>query len=1009
MRLLTLTGPGGVGKTRLALAVAEEMADAFAGIHVVPLAPIRDPDLVLPTIARALDVPAGDELLAQRLAAHVGTAAFLVLLDNFEQVVEAAPTITDLLAACPGLKVLVTSRARLRVGAERVFPGAAARPARSRQADGETGSDAVALFLARARAVDPDFAPVGDEAGAVAEICRRLDGLPLAIELAAARAALLPPRAMLGRLEKRLPLLTGGARDAPARQRTMRDAIAWSHDLLSPEEQALFRRLAVFVGGFTLEAAEAVAGDAELLAASSRGSRRWPGRAWCAGSTRAGEPRYAMLETVREFGLEQLAASGEDGAVRARHAAWCLALAEGGEPHPWSGPAQGRWLDRLEGELANLRAALAWLEETGDGETGLRLAGALGGLWLYRSHRVEGRAWLERALARGGEAPTTGRAVALQVLGVLDVYLGGERAVALLANSLALWRDLGDARGVAGALLLLGFAELNQGDRERAVRLLEEAAARFEALGDRNGVAMARLELGNAAVEGGNGVQGEALLEEALALFRQVGNHYGVAGTLIMLAWAAEDRGDPKGAAARYRESLGLWGEIGTQEGARRRPGRDRAAGRAGRPARAGGPAARGGGRVGRGPRLLRAATGAGAVRERRRRRPRGPRRARVRGGLGGGSRADTGAGRAEAAAPPGRHRPLPSLRPRDRGDELRADAARSGGPAPARGRPLRPGDRRGALRHALHGLDPRPQHPRQARRRVAHRGGRLRLPARPGRIGAYRGLGRPSSGVPREIPSPRDASPPPRAHHGVVPASGRRPPTGTGRPPRSHHRQEDPMVSLGIAVVRTSLGRALLAALTLALLFAGPVAGAPGPAAAPARHRPRLRRRPGPPRRRRVVPARPHAVRPGHGPAHRRARAGPHLRRLVGRLQCPGVLRPPERDNGSPLRRRGPAGQRRRSPGGGHHGLRDGARGRGGARRADDRLRGLPPHRRLERGRLRTGAARPGGAEVHLVLTDLGPVDPAADAYQIRALADGCLRGDQGDCPSVQVSVQVP
>ncbi len=653
VRLVTLTGPGGVGKTRLALAVAEEMADAFAAIHVVPLAPIRDPDFVLPTIARALDAPAGDELVAQRLAAHIGAAALLVLLDNFEQVVEAAPAITDLLAACPGLRVLVTSRARLRVGAERVFPVPPLGLPDPGGTDGETGSEAVALFLERARAVDPAFAPVGDEAGAVAEICRRLDGLPLAIELAAARAALLPPRAMLGRLEKRLPLLTGGARDAPARQRTMRDAIAWSHDLLSPDEQALFRRLAVFVGGFTLEAAEAVAGDAQAPGGVFAGIEALAGQSLVRRlDVVAAEPRYAMLETVREYGLERLAVSGEDGAVRARHAAWCLALAEEGEPHPWAGALQGRWLDRLEGELANLRAALAWLEETGDAETGLRLAGALGRLWLYRSHRVEGRAWLERALARGGEAPTTGRAIALEVLGMLDVYLGGERAVTLLANSLALWRDLGDARGTAGALLLLGFGELNQGDRARAVRLLEEAAARFEALGDRSGVAHARLELGNAAVEGGDGAKGEALLEEALALFRRVGDHFGVAGTLIMLAWAAEDRGDPQGAAARYRESLGLWVEIGTQEGLADALAGAGAAGRAGRPARAGGPAARGGGRIGRGPRLLRAAAGAGTVRARRRRRPRGPRRARVRGGLGGGSRADAGAGRDRGRGP---------------------------------------------------------------------------------------------------------------------------------------------------------------------------------------------------------------------------------------------------------------------------------------------------------------------------------------------------------------------
>ncbi len=263
-----------------------------------------------------------------------------MLLDNFEQVVEAAPTITELLAACPGLRLLVTSRARLRVGAERVFPVPPLGLPDPDGTDGETGADAVALFLDRARAVDPDFAPVGDDAGAVAEICRRLDGLPLAIELAAARAALLPPRAMLGRLEKRLPLLTGGARDAPARQRTMRDAIAWSHDHS--------RRRSRSCSAAWPSSSAASPGGGGGGRGRCAGARRFAGIEALAGQSLvrrldvvAGEPRYAMLEMVREYGLEHLAVSGEDGAVRARHAAWCLALAEGGEPTPGVGRPRG--------------------------------------------------------------------------------------------------------------------------------------------------------------------------------------------------------------------------------------------------------------------------------------------------------------------------------------------------------------------------------------------------------------------------------------------------------------------------------------------------------------------------------------------------------------------------------------------------------------------------------------------------------------------------------------------
>src|SRR5215218_9807001 len=349
--LLTLTGPGGVGKTRLALGAAAMVAEDFPdGVTVVRLAPISDPSLVASAIITALGVrEAGDAALIDRLKAVLRDKRLLLVLDNFEQVIDAAPLVADLLGACPDVTVLATSRVRFRVSEEREVPIAPlglAELDRHRDAEGIATSDAVRLFVARAEAVQPDFALTSDNTVAVAEICRRLDGLPLAIELAAARVKVLPPSALLARLDHRLPLLTGGGRDLPARQQTMRDAIAWSYDLLTPEEQVLFRRLAVFARGFTLEAAEAVASGSdkpgidpfESVASLTDKSlvRQEAGF--------GGEPRFTMLETVREFALEQLAASGEEDAVRERHAHWCLTLAAAAGLDIEAGRARAAWL-----------------------------------------------------------------------------------------------------------------------------------------------------------------------------------------------------------------------------------------------------------------------------------------------------------------------------------------------------------------------------------------------------------------------------------------------------------------------------------------------------------------------------------------------------------------------------------------------------------------------------------------------------------------------------------------
>ncbi len=469
VRLLTLTGPGGVGKTRLAIQAAADLDDDFAdGARFVDLAPVADPTLVAPTIAQALGLrQEGDLDSRRRLAALLRDRQLLLVLDNFEQVAAVAPLLSDLLAACPRLKALVTSRERLRLRGENLFPVPSLMvpdPVHLLPLPDLAAVPAVRLFVARAQAVKPTFALTDANAAAVAAICRRLDGLPLAIELAAAQVRLFPPAALLTRLgRRRLPLLTGGPRDLPARQRTLRDAIAWSHDLLSPGERTLFRRLAVFVGGCEVEAAEAVANAAgesgidvaaDLATLVDRSLLRvdeGPDGGDAAG------PRFSMLETIREYALEQLVASGEETALRRRHADWCLALAEQTWAAITSSANAERPLTRLEADHDNLRAALAWLEDAGATEEGLRLAGALSWFWYFRDHWGEGRAWLGRTLARGAGASAAARVRALFGSALLAHYLGEEQpAVALAERSLALAQDLGDPQGIGGALFLLG-------------------------------------------------------------------------------------------------------------------------------------------------------------------------------------------------------------------------------------------------------------------------------------------------------------------------------------------------------------------------------------------------------------------------------------------------------------------------------------------------------------------------------------------------------------------------
>ncbi|MFN8536622.1 MAG: AAA family ATPase [Thermomicrobiales bacterium] len=463
-RLLTLTGPGGTGKTRLSVQIATEVAGAFAdGVVFVPLAAIGDPRLVLPTIAQALelgDAPA-DDLLAHLHEALQGRSQ-LLLLDNFEQIIAAATQIAELLAAAPGVKLLVTSREALHIRGEHEFPVPPLDLPEAQAAhdpEALARSPAVSLFVQRARAVRPDFRLTPETAPVVAEVCRRLDGLPLALELAAARIKVLSPRALLARLEHRLEVLTGGPRDLPARQRTLRDTITWSYDLLTPEEQRLFRRLAIFVGGCTLEAAGVVGGEV--------GSGKWEVGKGIAADTfplldtlaslvdksmvlhQAAEDddRYTMFETIREYALEQLTTSGELERVAASHAAHYLALAEAAAPaFVRPDPTElGVWMRRLVAEHDNLRAAIGWAgTRADDAALELRLVGALWHFWWVGGHLSEGRRRLAAALARHPDAPPALRMTALRGAGLLAWVQGDTaQAEAPLQASLALARGWG--------------------------------------------------------------------------------------------------------------------------------------------------------------------------------------------------------------------------------------------------------------------------------------------------------------------------------------------------------------------------------------------------------------------------------------------------------------------------------------------------------------------------------------------------------------------------------------
>jgi predicted ATPase len=617
-RLVTVTGPGGIGKTRLGVEIASSVLENFpGGIHFVPLSPLRDPALVASLIVQTLGIrEAGGQSPLELLKKYFqdsSRAPVLFLLDNFEHLMPAAPIVADLLAIAPNLKILVTSRAALHVYGEQEFPVPAMGVPESHSKPSLSALSqfpAVALFVQRAIAARPDFELNQQNASAVIEICTRLDGLPLAIELAAARVKVLSPSSMCTRLASRLQLLTGGARDLPQRQQTLRAAFDWSHDLLSPAEQKLFRRLSVFVGGCTLEGVEAVCdtkGDLELDLLDGMSSM--VDKSLLQQFEQAnGESRFAMLQTIREYAREKLEASGEDAATKRTHAAYCLVLAE--EAAAAQGGAErteGR--ERVALEHDNFRAGLDWLTESGDADWGLRLGTALFRFWESHEYLAEGRDSLAKVLRiPAAAAPTKARARAVFAAGVLATEqgdfaaadalmmesleigrkLGDTQGVAVTVNaravlardqgnvalahslfqeSLTLWRELGDLQAIARALSNLASVLKMQGEYDLARSLCAECRAIFEGLGDRTGAAWSLNNEGDIARDQGDSAAARALFEQALAIFRELDDRWGIAGTLADLGALAREEHNCSAALVLFRESLKIFQQLEHKRG----------------------------------------------------------------------------------------------------------------------------------------------------------------------------------------------------------------------------------------------------------------------------------------------------------------------------------------------------------------------------------------------------------------------------------------------------------
>lgn len=588
VHLLTLTGAGGIGKTRLAIRAAEAVAHQFAGgVVFVALAPLVDPSTVLPAVADALGVPEmGDRPVLDRIARALRHRPILLVLDNFEQVIKAAIDLPRLCALCPDLTLLVTSREVLRVTGEREFNISPLPLVDGPIEDVETARDtpSLRLFVERARSVRPDLILDDVTGPSIAAICRRLDGLPLAIELAAARARILSPQAILARLDQRLPFLTAGARDLAPRQQAMAATIAWSYDLMTPEEQAHFRRLSVFVGGFTLDAAEIAAdrlGDGETgerLSTYDRHSDTHRSvfdvvaslvdKSLLRPTAVDDETRYTMLETVREFALEQLEASGESESVRDRHAAWCLDLAEQGPTVITQTGDNPAWMRRVDAERDNLRAALTWLMRRADPALAGCLVSALRTYWYGRSHLTEGLAAIEEVLAQLDPASSEMRATLLVGAGAIDRLRGNpDRAIERLREAVAIRSQLGDRVAESEALCLLLRALIDT-DRVDEIDTTElELVDVLDDIDHPNLHMAIKATLGLAAYRRGDLAKAEALLITALAMARDIQSSFGIAVSATHLALVAFGHGQAGRAAEFLTESIVIWQRIGATAG----------------------------------------------------------------------------------------------------------------------------------------------------------------------------------------------------------------------------------------------------------------------------------------------------------------------------------------------------------------------------------------------------------------------------------------------------------
>lgn len=572
VHLLTLTGPGGVGKTRLALEVTTRFREHSSGhVYWLELASLGDASLVIPTIAHQLGVRESTSgTILDDVTLYLRSRESLLVLDNFEHLLSAAPVVAELLSVCPRLRILVTSRASLQLRGEREWPVTPLPvPALDRLSahDACVSSGAVQLFSERAAAVQPGFELTAANADIVVDICHRLDGLPLALELAAARVKVLSPGELLARLEqRRLPLLTGGARDLPARQRTLHSTLSWSYDLLSLSEQALFRRLAVFSGGWTLDAAEAVTNAREDLNVLDGLTVLMNGSLVRREAGSDGAPRFWMLETVREFGLEQLALNGEEEEVSRAHARWALHLVEQVAPE-LVGPHRVRWLKRLDDELANIRAALAWSFHHGDVEVTMQLAAIPWNFWLHRDLAAEGREWIRRALEASDDTASPVRAEVLYAAGSLAAtQIDYVEAETRLQETLAIWREIGDDAGVARALHMLGIIAIEADDNQRAVQLIGQALEKYRSSAAIQGspwAALALSQFAGALSRLGDHERATDLAMEALQEQQGIGSQLGIALAKVYLGDMAIDREAHAEAITWYKESLSIILEMG--------------------------------------------------------------------------------------------------------------------------------------------------------------------------------------------------------------------------------------------------------------------------------------------------------------------------------------------------------------------------------------------------------------------------------------------------------------